>query len=182
MKRLLFFIAFMTLATGALLQLLVTEPSETAPPPEDLPQVANVLAMEGVQVHQLLGERVRWELQAERATYNENTHSGDLEQVRFRVYDTPPGGAEQTVFTGRSARARLSERPGGLLLQGDVVLRKDETLEIRSERVEYDQERQLVTAPGPVTVRTPQGVQEGEALRYSIAEQRLEFESPTFYQ
>lgn len=182
MKRLLFFVAFMTLGTLALIQLLVTEPLQTQGPvtQESLPE--NVLNMEGVQVHQLDGARVRWELEAERATYNENTNAGALEQVRFRVFDTPPGGGQQTVFTGRSARARLSPQPGSLVLEGGVVLSQGRELEIRSERIEYDQAKQLITAPGPVTVRTTQGVQEGKSLRYYVAEQRLDFESPTFYQ
>jgi hypothetical protein len=35
---------------------------------------------------------------------------------------------------------------------------------------------------GPVRVETPDGVQEGAGLRHFIAEERLEFERPVFYQ
>jgi LPS export ABC transporter protein LptC len=182
MKRLLFFVAFMTLGTFALLQLLVREPSGPAPAAPAQAQVSNVLDMNTVAVKQLLGEHVRWELQADHATYNENTDAGVLDQVRFRVYEAAAKNGAPQSFTGRSRQAFLVTSPGSLVLQGDVVLTRDSRMEIRSERVEYDAERQLLTAPGPVHVETPDGVQEGAGLRYFIAEERLEFERPVFYQ
>jgi LPS export ABC transporter protein LptC len=182
MKRLLFFIAFMTLGTSALIELLVIEPVGRAPVPLPTQQVANVLNMNDVTVHQLMGDRTRWELRARRATYNENTNTGLLEQVRFLVYEAAPGTQAPIAFSGESGAAFLTTQPDNLVLQGAVVLHRGDDLEIRSERIEFDAARQVLTAPGPVRVRTPQGVQEGTALRYDLAGDHLEFASPLFYQ
>jgi LPS export ABC transporter protein LptC len=182
MKRLLFFVAFMTLGTAALIELLVREPLGPSFGLRTAPQVSNVLNMQHVEVHQLLGDKTRWELQADQATYNENTNSGELQQVRFRVFGTGPEQAGQVTFAGRSGQALLSTVPGDLVLQDAVVLTKGEDMEIRSERLEYDAAKQVVTSPGPVRVRTREGVQEGTSLRYSMSEDRLELTSPVFYQ
>ena len=182
MKRLLFFIAFMTLGTSALIELLVVEPGGRAPAPTPTPQVANVLNMSDVTVHQLVGEQTRWELRAQRATYNENTNTGLLQQVRFLVYEESTDRIALIAFSGQSGEAFLTTQPDTLVLQGSVVVTRGEDLEIRSERIEFDSAGQVLTAPGPVRVRTPQGVQEGASLRYDLNGNHLEFASPRFYQ
>jgi LPS export ABC transporter protein LptC len=183
MKRALFFVAFMTLGTAVLLKLLVTEPAA----PDDFvleePQALNVLNMQDVVVHQLVGEGVHWELHARRAHFNEGTQAGLLEEVRFHVYEVQPNGlAPLTVLSGRSARAMLAGQRGVLVLQGGVRLWQGDDLDIRSERLEYDEQRQLLTSPGHVVVRSPQGVHEGASLHYWMAEERLEYTEPRFYQ
>ena len=182
MKRLAFFIAFMTLGTVGLIQLLVTEPRGPSPESRATQEATNVLNMDDVSVRQLHGDQVRWELQARNAVYNENTNTGRLREVNFRIFDKRPSPDARPVFTGRSAQALLAAQPGNLVLQGAVVLSKGDALEIRSERIEYDAAREIVTSPGQVTVRTPQGTQEGASLRYYLADDRIEFASPVFYQ
>jgi len=182
MKRLLFFIAFMTLGTAALIELLVTEPHGPTSEGRAPQQITNVLNMDDVAVSQLVGEQVRWELQSRSAIYNENTNTGRLQDVRFRVFDKAPGAGPNPTFTGRSGQAFLSAQPGNLVLAGAVVLTKGDALEIRSDRIEYDSVRDIVISPGRVRVLTPQGTQEGTSLRYFLADDRLEFESPVFYQ
>jgi LPS export ABC transporter protein LptC len=182
MKRLLFFIAFMTLGTAALIELLVRQPVGPGRGGRGPAQASNVLNMSGVSVDQLVGERTRWELEASGAVYNENTDSGRLQKVQFRIFDTRPGAPPGPAVTGHSAEALLTGDPGNVVLQGAVVLNKGEEMEIRSERIEYDATSQVVSSPGPVTVRTPQGVQEGDSMRYSLADGKLEFAGPRFYQ
>ena len=99
-----------------------------------------------------------------------------------------PGGTVEparegaTVVVGRSSRAFLRGRSNDLVLEGNVLVTRGVDLEIRSQRLEYDGRRQLIVSPGPVRVRTPQGVQEAAALRYSLIDERLEFSRPVFYQ
>ncbi len=182
MKRLAFFIAFMTLGTVGLIELLVIEPHGPSPESRPPQEATNVLNMDDVSVRQLHGDQVRWELQARNAIYNENMNTGRLRDVSFRIFDKQAGPEAKPLFTGRSAQASLTGQPGNLVLQGGVVLSKGDALEIRSERIEYDAAREIVTSPGQVSVRTPQGTQEGASLRYYLADDRLEFESPVFYQ
>ena len=182
MKRLAFFVAFMTLGTVGLIQLLTTVPRGPAPEGRAVREVTNVLNMDDVSVRQLHGDQVRWELQANNAIYNENTNTGRLREVSFRVFNKQASADAKPLFTGRSQQAILGQQPGNLVLQGDVVLSKGDGLEIRSQRIEYDADQELVTSPGQVRVRTPQGTQEGASLRYFLADDRLEFASPVFYQ
>jgi LPS export ABC transporter protein LptC len=182
MKRLLFFIAFMTLGTAALIELLVKEPMGPGRAARAPAQATNVLDMGGVEVQQLVGEQTRWSLQAQHANYNEHTNTGRLQQVRFQVFGPQTGPPQQDTLQGHSDEALLSGEPGNVVLQGAVVLTKGPNLEIQSERMEYDAEQQVVTCPGPTVVHTPQGVQEGTSLRYYVADDRLEFGSPVFYQ
>jgi LPS export ABC transporter protein LptC len=172
----------MTLGTVVLLKLLVTEPGAPDEAVLEGPQALNVLNMQDVIVHQLAGEEVRWELRAQRAYFNESTHVGLLEEVRFQVYEEGPNGPNpQPVVTGSSAQALLTGQRGTLILQGQVRLQQGDELEILSERLEYDQVRQVITSPGHVVVHAPQGVQEGASLHYWIVEERLEYTQPKFY-
>lgn len=174
MKRLLFFIGFMTLGTFALFELLVTAPSGPAPEPERTPQAANVLNLRGVNVEQRQDADVQWQVRAALATYNEDTQSGMLEQVHFRA-GTPE-------VQGESGRAFLDAGSSNLVLLGGVVLTREDGVTIRSERLEYDGRRDEIVAPGPVQVFTPQGEQQGDSLHYWLKEDRMEFTRPRFVQ
>jgi LPS export ABC transporter protein LptC len=181
-RRLIFFVAFMTLGTFGLIYLLVEEPGGPGAPPPRAVQAVNVLNMSGVTVNQLVGPRVRWDLRADFAHFNENSHSGELDTVNFRVYGSAPGTEGEVDFAGSSGRAFVSTDPGSVVLVDKVVLHHGAEMEIHSERIEYDAVQELFTSPGPVRVITPQGIQEGSTMRYHVADERVEFSSPLFYQ
>lgn len=181
MKRLLFFLAFMTLGTGALIQLLVTEPQQTGTEEPAVRPPTEALVMNDVNMRQLEGEHLRWELVAQRAVYDDDASNARMTQVSFRIYP-PPAEVGADIITGRSAAAELDGHQDHVVLSGQVVLQRGSGLEITSERIEYDDRAKLITSPGPVRVRSPQGVQEGDSLSYSIAEDRLELTRPVFYQ
>lgn len=183
MKRLLFFIAFMSLATAGLIRLVVTEPNEALRmPPPPRRNVETVLNMEGVHVRQLVNERLRWDLRAKRAIYDEGTDLGRLSEVHFQVYDVNAPPSAKPVMEGQSRSAQLDSRDGQVVLEGGVVLSRGSDVEIHSERIEYDDAEQIVASPGRVRVQSAQGVQEGTSMRYDIARQRMDFRSPVFYQ
>lgn len=182
MKRLLFFIAFMTLGTAALIELLVTPPKGPVRPSRHPAQISNVLNMNTVVVNEILGEHTRWELHATHALYDENTNTGDLRHVRFKIYKAEPGAENEVAFAGHSDEAQLSRNPDNVVLIGGVVLTQSDGLEIRSDRVEYDAANQVVISPGPTRVRSPQGEEEGASLRYSVPQQKLHLTSPLFVQ
>ncbi len=181
MKRLLFFIVFMSVATGLLLQVAVRTPDEREPASEEPTAPANLLQLEEATLTEFAGDRVRWELRAAAAQYHEASRSGRLQQVRFRVFpqERVDGGV---LLSGRSGRAEFATERQGLVLEGDVRLRKGDELEIRTERLEYDEATAVITAPTAVWVRSAAGIQRGGSLRYSIPDGRLEFTSPVFVQ
>jgi LPS export ABC transporter protein LptC len=181
-KRLLFFLAFMALGTGILLQLLVSEPGE-APSGSSIERNArNQMRMTGVAMRQLEGERLHWELWAETALFNEKTSRATLEQVRFRVYETEEGKPARTILHGEAGQATLAPAPGELVLEGAVRVFQGLEVEIRSERLEYDPGRQRLHSPVRTWVRTPSGIQQGESLLYSIPDQKLSLTGPVLLQ
>ncbi len=181
MKRLLFFIAFMTLANWALIELLTTEPAheEAPPPPEE--EFTNALEMTAVAIQHLEGERLRWQLWADRAVYDEQRRVATLDGVQFRVYDPAAAPPQRETLFGRARRAVVRDAGGRVVLEHDVHLVRGSALEIRSERIEYDEREQVLLAPRGARVRTPRGVHEGDALRYSLRDDTITFEGPRFY-
>lgn len=182
MKRLLFFLAFMTVGTAALIELLVRQPTGPVQVARQPPQRSNVLNMGEVTINQMMGDHTQWELRATHALYDDNTGTADLKHVRFKIFGTTPGTEEEVVYTGRSDEAQLTRDPGDVILIGGVVLNKGDELEITSDRIEYNAKKQLVTSPGPTRVRGPQGVEVGDSLRYSVPDQKLDLTSPLFLQ
>ena len=174
MKRLLFFIGFMTLGTFALFELLVTSPRGPETEPERAPQAANVLNLKDVNVQQRQDAGVQWQVLAATATYNEDTQSGMLEHVRFL--------AGEPEVQGESGSAYLNAGSNNLVLMGGVVVTREDGVTIHSERLEYDGRRDEIVSPGPVRVHSVQGVQRGDSLHYWLKEDRMEFTRPRFEQ
>lgn len=182
MKRLLFFIAFMSLATAALILLLVDEPIGPAQRQTAVKEAINVLNLRTVAVQQMEGNRVRWELWAERATFDEDTNSAELERVRFNVYATDGERPIRTLLKGQAGHAYLDGRPGALVLQDDVLLLRGGEMEIRTQRIEYDPEARIIRAPAHVRVKTPTGIHEGDSMQYSLDEEKIVFSGPVWMQ
>jgi LPS export ABC transporter protein LptC len=181
-KRLLFFLAFMSLGTGILLQLLVSEPGEGPAGTQYEREARNLLRMTSVAMREMRGERIHWELWAASAVFNDRTNQATLEQVRFRVFETKEGLPPRIVLYGEAGQAILEPAPGEMVLEGAVRVFQGEEVEIRSERLEYDPGQQLLRSPARAWVRTPSGTQQGESMRYSIPEQQLALTGPVLLQ
>ncbi len=54
--------------------------------------------------------------------------------------------------------------------------------EIRSQRIEYEQETDRVISPGEVWVKTRGGTHHGSSLVYEIQARKMTFAAPLFYQ
>ncbi len=105
--------------------------------------------------------------------------SASLTAVRFRLYDDD---GRTPLLWGRSGRARVTDDPTRLELEQGVVLQRGDALRITTERLEFDQERNVLRAPAEVRIESREGVQEGDSLEYSLGEETLRFTRPRFAQ
>lgn len=179
MQRLLLFLTFMGLGTGLVYLLTVRESPPRPASVSDLP--SNVLAMKRVTVRQHEHRRIKYELFADEAIFDERSETGSLKRVRFRIYDTQAKG-KHLAMRGRAQAALLDKKSGTVILIGKVRLRDDLGSEIRSQRIEYDQRKERIVAPGRVWVKARDTVHEGQSLVYEIPQQRMTFTAPKFYQ
>jgi LPS export ABC transporter protein LptC len=182
MRRLLFFIAFMSIGTFGFYVLLVRDPFRHLAGPPRVPEPSNVLRMQTVVVRQEEGTRLAWELWAQEAVSDEVNQTAELFQVRFVVYTSDGQKNTGVLMVGTSGRAYLDGRPGTLVLEEKVRLVQGGDREIRSERIEYHQKQGLILAPGPVWVRLRDVIQEGTAMEYHVAGETMILSAPVVYQ
>lgn len=183
MKRLVFFIAFMTVGTLAFYVLLVPQPFRRALQREPAePQAVNVMTMGGVEVRQLEGDRLAWELRADEALLDESHELARLRGVHFTLYQVADNGGGTTVFSGNSGSAVLDRQRERLVLEDDVRLEQRGGVEIRGPRIVYDHQLGTVRAPESAWVRKGDIVATGRDLVYTVAEQQLTMAQPRFEQ
>ena len=135
-----------------------------------------------------------WERNAERqGIFNSYTvptarmRNGDFSEVlalnsSFRIYDPQANGKAELSLWGKADRALVEKQVGRIVLVGSVELQDAAGTEIRSERIEYDEQEERVEAPGDVWVRARDTVHEGRGLVYSIPERTFTMQAPRFYQ
>lgn len=179
MKRLLFFIAFMAMGTGLLIWLLGTEPVPESATPETPREPGAMMHMTEVAIRQMEGNWLRWELWARSASLLNDANTARFRSVRFKIYGKNPG---DPVLTGRSREARLIGAPPRIMLQGGVVLEKTGVMEIRTESLVFDQRKNILRAPGKVSLKTAQAIHHGDSLTYFLAEDKLILTRPFFAQ
>ena len=180
MQRLLLFLAFMAFGSGMFYLLTVEETPRLELPSEDLP--ANLLAMREVTIRQHDGGSLKYELFARSAQFDELAKTGLLATVKFKVFSTAESGARQVYLQGRAGRALLDKDQGKVVLEGKVLLVDMAGAEIRSQRIEYEQESERVVSPGEVWVKTRGGTHHGSSLVYEIQARKMTFAAPLFYQ
>lgn len=179
MRRLLFFIAFMGLGTGLLIWILATEPAPETTTRETPREAGTLMKMTQVAIRQMEGNWLRWELWARSAIFLDDANTARFRSVRFKIYGKNPG---DPVLLGRSKEARLVGKPPRIILEGDVVLEKKGVMEIRTEKLVFDQRKNMMRAPGKVVMKTPQAIHSGDSLTYFLAEEQLTLTRPFFAQ
>ena len=180
MQRLLAFMAFMAFGSGMFYLLTVEETPQREQPQEELP--ANVLAMREVAIRQHNGDILKYELFARSAQFDELTKTAVLAKVEFKVFSKAESGARQVYLQGRAGRALLDNDQGKVVLEDKVRLVDMAGAEIRSQRIEYEQETERMVSPGEVWVKTKGGTHHGSSLVYEIAAHKMTFAAPLFFQ
>jgi LPS export ABC transporter protein LptC len=95
--------------------------------------------------------RMMWEITAEDARYFEKQDEVVVREPRVTLFLSD--GARQAHIAGTEGHLRLEGRELRMLtLQGSVMVQLDD-LEMRTETATYERTRDLITAPGPVSIR-----------------------------
>ena len=180
MQRLLLFLGFMALGTGMIYLLTVREPSRRAPDPAETP--SNVLKMTQVAVRQHDPGGITYELMAREAVLDQRTQETILIDVEFMVFENEAQNPRQAALKGTANRARMDRRGGLVRLSGNVRLITETGAEIRSERIDYEHNKERVVVPGAVWVKAKEMVHQADSLIYDIPSERMTFTSPIFHQ
>lgn len=179
MKRLIFFVAFMGLGTLLLLLVLIGEPERMKPVAEAPPEPTHLMDLNTVAIRQMDGRQLRWALWADQAYVLGDGRTASLSGVRFHLYESD---GRTILMRGRSGHARMSGNPTRLEMEDGVLLEQEGKLKITTERLEFDQEKDLLRAPLKVRIQSPEGIQEGDSLEYSLADEKMTFTRPRFVQ
>ena len=93
-----------------------------------------------------------WEIKADDAQYYEKQNEIVVRVPEVTIYTEE--GVQRAWLTGKEAHLGLvddGKEVGSMELRGDVVLWLDD-LELRTDTATYDRDRDLITAPGAVTI------------------------------
>ena len=95
---------------------------------------------------------MEWEIKADDAQYYQKQNEIVVRVPEVTIYTEE--GVQRAWLTGKEAHLGLlddGKEVGSMELRGDVVLWLDD-LELRTDTATYDRDRDLITAPGAVTI------------------------------
>ena len=96
--------------------------------------------------------RTEWEIKADDAQYYQKQNEIVVRVPEVTIYTEE--GVQRAWLTGKEAHLGLvddGKEVGSMELRGDVILWLDD-LELRTDTATYDRDRDLITAPGAVTI------------------------------
>jgi len=143
-------------------------------PPPDLPEETEAAepergeaVLEGVQIRSFQSGQNQWELRAARLRGRESERS-ILEDVRISFSYTADGERSQGTVTAKEGTYDAQRDEG--VFEGDVVVRTEDGLELRTESLTYRGERGNAVTPDPVAFRseTMRGTATGLAYNAKI--------------
>lgn len=179
MQRLLLFLCFMAIGSGMVYLLTVGESPPRKFIVSDIP--ANVLSMKGVVVRQHESAGMKLEIIARSAIYYERLGESEMRVVKFNIFGDNGDGWKRQIF-GTSDIALTSRSKDTVVLVGRVRITNADGTVIHSERIIYDQLKDLAVSPGAVKVESQGAIHHGSSLVYDIRRDKMKFTAPVFYQ
>jgi LPS export ABC transporter protein LptC len=115
--------------------------------------------------------RTVWEITAKDAQYYEKTNQIVVREPRMTIYLSD--GTRQTRISGSEGRLTLIDREiRDLTLRGGVVVEMDD-LRLDTSEATYDRSRDLITAPGAVTIRGRRLDVKGQGMEVEVGPQNV---------
>ena len=183
MTRLLLFVVFMVLTAGAAYLLLQEDAAKRPSLSEELDdKLLNQMQFERIGLNQQRDGRVSLRLWSDTAVYYERSNFLHLEGVRFELLPAPRAGETPLPVHGTSQRGVVDQSAKRIVLTGKVEVRRGDALELRTERLDYLQDEELLLAPEAVWIRQQQSVQQGRDMRYSLSDEHLTLRQPMLFQ
>ena len=180
MQRLLLFLGFMALGTGTIYMVIVQD--STLLDQEQAPIPVNVMEMKEVVFKQQDGNNLKYELFAENAVYYDQSKVAELEDVLFFVYEEDQNGQVKIFLEGSAGKALMNNKQGKISLFDDVYLLDSRGVEIKSERLDYEEKKERLISPGKVWIKAKDTFHQGTSMIYDIPKQQFTLGAPKIYQ
>jgi LPS export ABC transporter protein LptC len=116
---------------------------------------------------------MEWEIKADDAQYYQKQNEIVVRVPEVTIYTEQ--GVQRAWLTGKEAHLGLVDdgrEVGSMELRGDVVLWLDD-LELRTDTATYDRDRDLITAPGAVTITGRTMNVNADGMEVDVTPQRI---------
>jgi LPS export ABC transporter protein LptC len=116
---------------------------------------------------------MEWEIKADDAQYYEKQNEIVVRVPEVTIYTEE--GVQRAWLTGKEAHLGLvddGKEVGSMELRGDVILWLDD-LELRTGTATYDRDRDLITAPGAVTITGRTMNVNADGMEVDVTPQRI---------
>ena len=116
---------------------------------------------------------MEWEIKADDAQYYQKQNEIVVRVPEVTIYTEE--GVQRAWLTGKEAHLGLlddGKEVGSMELRGDVVLWLDD-LELRTDTATYDRDRDLITAPGAVTIIGRTMNVDADGMEVDVTPQRI---------
>jgi LPS export ABC transporter protein LptC len=140
------------------------------------------LDMTTVVMKQQRGDQVEWIVTSDRATYSETQRQAELHPVKFQVLNSGGKNPHPVDIQGTADSAFLDQDGQRVVLQGNTRVVSDRTLQLTSDKLEYQHEAGTIRATGHVEVRQDNALIVGDSADYSLRTEKLTLTAPRLYQ
>lgn len=168
MRRLsrIFLLAFLVLAAG--LGGVVTWRVKSRKPPEPVatPPAQADYQIKEVHIDETMAGNLRWTLDADQAEVFDAKRQTLMKKVVIRVF------SKEGTWTVTAARGTLDNDSRDVLLEGDVLVRSSEGLEIRSPRLAWQNKDRRLSSDDAVEIQQAGTTITGRALEVAMADER----------
>ncbi|MDH4224106.1 MAG: LPS export ABC transporter periplasmic protein LptC [Deltaproteobacteria bacterium] len=119
------------------------------------------------------------ELTADTAVNNQTGNQTYLNKVFFQINQTPSEPGPPVRLTGQAEKAVLDK--GTLSLKKNVLLKKGNDTEFKTELMEYNPATGNITAPEKIWFRDRSTIHQGHGMVYAVKDDQLSIKSPMVY-
>ncbi len=144
--------------------------------------VQQTLDMSAVVMKQQRGPTVEWIVMSDHATYNETARQAELHPVKFQVLNSGGKNPRPVDIQGTADSAFLEQEGGRIILQGNTRIVKDRSMQVTSDRLEYQHDAGMIRAAGHVEVRQDNAFVQGDSADYSLRTEKLVLTAPRIFQ
>jgi LPS export ABC transporter protein LptC len=168
MKRLstLFLVVFLVLAAGLGGFVAWRAKSRKAPEPVATPPTQADYQIKEVHIDETLEGNLRWTLDADQAEVFDPQRRTVMQRVVIRVF------SRDGSWTVTADRGTLENETRDVLLEGNVLVRSSDEVEIRTERLAWRNKDRLLSSDLPVRIQRAGTTITGRHLAVAMGDQR----------
>lgn len=170
-KRLLLTFILALTAIGILLLLIPQKENKRVPmsPPTEADVVIEMFHMS-----QSAGDRVKWELKAERAEIYKEEKKARLKNIELTFRRKPEGDIHGSIITLRGEEGILNTETRDVLIKGNIEVSTDKGYTFRTATIRWDELERRIISEDEVTLTGPNIQVTGNGVVVNVDIQRIE--------